>query len=169
MLWFGNTSKTKSSAWELFPFDRQRDTHELFAPCYKRDYFSETGIGFPGIYLPSEMGAILKKKDLILGEKRFFPFNAVEYEKEGLFFPFLKNINYSCSLPTISPSARNEVLGQEAIKKLNEEGLHPKFHQLDITDKCSLERLKNFLQTTYGGLDVLVNNAGILFKVKVSV
>lgn len=51
------------------------------------------------------------------------------------------------------------------MKKLNGEGLHPKFHQLDIIDKTSIERLKNFLQSTYGGLDVLVNNAGIAFKV----
>ena len=61
--------------------------------------------------------------------------------------------------------ARNEKLGQEAVKALNGEGLQPKFHQLDICDKASIDRLKNFLQTTYGGLDVLVNNAGIAFKV----
>ena len=62
-------------------------------------------------------------------------------------------------------SARNEKLGQEAVKALNGEGLQPKFHQLDICDTASIDKLKNFLQTTYGGLDVLVNNAGIAFKV----
>ena len=63
--------------------------------------------------------------------------------------------------------ARNEALGQEAVKKLNGEGLHPKFHQLDLTDKISIDRLKNFLQSKYGGLDILVNNAGMAFKVSI--
>ena len=63
---------------------------------------------------------------------------------------------------------RNEKLGQEAVKKLNEEGLHPKFHQLDICDKASIERFKNNMQTTYGGIDILVNNAGIAYKVNKS-
>ena len=61
--------------------------------------------------------------------------------------------------------ARNEALGQEAVKKLNGEGLNPKFHQLDLCDKASIDRLKNFMQSTYGGIDILVNNAGIAFKV----
>lgn len=60
-------------------------------------------------------------------------------------------------------TARKEALGQEAVKALNGEGLHPKFHQLDITDKNSIDKLRNFLQSTYGGLDVLVNNAAIAY------
>ena len=63
-------------------------------------------------------------------------------------------------------TGRNEKLGQEAVKKLNEEGLRPKFHQLDVCDKASIERFKNHLQTTYGGIDILVNNAAIAYKVK---
>ena len=62
-------------------------------------------------------------------------------------------------------SARNESLGQQAVKDLNWEGLHPNFHQLDITDKDSCEKLKTFLQFNFGGLDILVNNAGMCFKV----
>ena len=62
-------------------------------------------------------------------------------------------------------TARNEQLGQEAVKQLNAEGLQPKFHRLDLNDTNSIEKLKTFLQTTYGGLDILVNNAGMAFKV----
>lgn len=62
-------------------------------------------------------------------------------------------------------TARNEALGQEAVKGLNSEGLQPKFHQLDLTDKASIDRFKNYLQSKYGGLDVLVNNAGMAYKV----
>ncbi|XP_061163368.1 carbonyl reductase [NADPH] 1-like isoform X2 [Saccostrea echinata] len=61
-------------------------------------------------------------------------------------------------------TARNEELGQKAVKSLNDEGLSPKFHQLDITDQVSIERFRDFIKNTYGGLDVLVNNAGMAYK-----
>ncbi|XP_062618376.1 carbonyl reductase [NADPH] 1-like [Saccostrea cucullata] len=61
-------------------------------------------------------------------------------------------------------TARNEELGKQAVKILNSEGLSPKFHQLDITDQASIDRLRDFLKTTYGGLDGLVNNAGMAYK-----
>ncbi|KAL8606239.1 hypothetical protein ACOMHN_012871 [Nucella lapillus] len=62
-------------------------------------------------------------------------------------------------------SARSEERGQEAIKALEAEGLRPKFHQLDIDDAASIDRLGAFLADQYGGLDLLVNNAGIAYKV----
>jgi carbonyl reductase 1 len=39
-----------------------------------------------------------------------------------------------------------------------------RFHQLDICDKSSIQRLRDSLMKNHGGLDVLVNNAGIAFK-----
>ena len=45
-----------------------------------------------------------------------------------------------------------------------QEGIDVKFHQLDIDDKDSILKLHGFLKTNYGGLDVLINNAGIAFK-----
>ncbi|XP_072471117.1 carbonyl reductase [NADPH] 1-like [Notamacropus eugenii] len=62
-------------------------------------------------------------------------------------------------------TARNPTLGQEAVNKLKQEGLNPLFHQLDITDLQSIRTLREFLKQRYGGVDVLVNNAGIAFKV----
>lgn len=62
-------------------------------------------------------------------------------------------------------TARNETLGLQAVENLKKEGLDVIFHQLDITDLASIERLKSNLVQQYGGLDVLVNNAGIAFKV----
>ena len=53
----------------------------------------------------------------------------------------------------------------EAVKKLKEEGLNPEFHQLDITSGQSIETFRKYLQDKYGGLDILINNAGIAFKV----
>ena len=51
------------------------------------------------------------------------------------------------------------------MQALTAEGLNPKFHQLDIDDPASIDRLRDFLKEQYGGLDVLVNNAGIAYKV----
>ncbi|XP_074839531.1 carbonyl reductase [NADPH] 1-like [Carettochelys insculpta] len=62
-------------------------------------------------------------------------------------------------------TARDSGQGQAAVAKLQEEGLSPLFHQLDITDLQSIRTLRDFLKEKYGGLNVLVNNAGIAFKV----
>nr|XP_033806232.1 carbonyl reductase [NADPH] 1-like [Geotrypetes seraphini]XP_033806234.1 carbonyl reductase [NADPH] 1-like [Geotrypetes seraphini] len=61
-------------------------------------------------------------------------------------------------------TARDPKLGEAAVKELKGEGLTAFFHQLDITDLQSIRRLRDFLEQKYGGLDVLINNAGIAFK-----
>lgn len=55
--------------------------------------------------------------------------------------------------------------GEEAVTKLKEQGLSPRYHQLDITDQESVDRFKDYIKKTHGGLDLLVNNAAILFQV----
>nr|XP_038944715.1 carbonyl reductase [NADPH] 1-like isoform X2 [Rattus norvegicus] len=62
-------------------------------------------------------------------------------------------------------TARDESRGHEAVKQLQTEGLSPRFHQLDIDNPQSIRALRDFLLQEYGGLNVLVNNAGIAFKV----
>lgn len=61
-------------------------------------------------------------------------------------------------------TSRDECRGQAAVQKLMEEGLHPKYYNLDISDHDSIVRFRDFLVKTYGGLDVLVNNAAILYE-----
>jgi carbonyl reductase 1 len=61
-------------------------------------------------------------------------------------------------------TSRDAERGKEAVKKLEGEGLKPKYHQLDITSDESVTKLKEFLQQEYGGLDALVNNAAIAYK-----
>ncbi|XP_051006233.1 carbonyl reductase [NADPH] 1-like isoform X2 [Acomys russatus] len=60
-------------------------------------------------------------------------------------------------------TARDEARGRAAVQQLQAEGLSPRFHQLDINDLQSIRALRDFLRREYGGLDVLVNNAGIAF------
>jgi len=62
-------------------------------------------------------------------------------------------------------TARDVTRGLNAVSELEKQGLKPKFHQLDIGDNESIERFRDYLKNTYGGLDVLVNNAAILLKV----
>ncbi|KAI4886810.1 hypothetical protein NFI96_002944 [Prochilodus magdalenae] len=63
-------------------------------------------------------------------------------------------------------TARNEKLGLESLELVKSEGhKNVHFHQLDIRVQSSCLELKKFLEKNYGGLDVLVNNAGIAFKV----
>lgn len=58
-------------------------------------------------------------------------------------------------------TSRNESLGKAAVAQLETLGLHPKYHQLDIDDESSIIELRDHLKSSYGGLDVLVNNAAI--------
>jgi len=61
-------------------------------------------------------------------------------------------------------TSRDVNRGTSAVEELNKLGFHPKFHQLDIDDSNSVTQLRDFLKSTYGGLDVLVNNAAIAFS-----
>ncbi|XP_042357892.1 carbonyl reductase [NADPH] 1 [Plectropomus leopardus] len=61
-------------------------------------------------------------------------------------------------------TSRDVGRGEAAVKNLGEEGLKPLFHQLDINDVNSITAAAAFFKQKYGGVDVLVNNAGIAFK-----
>lgn len=65
--------------------------------------------------------------------------------------------------------ARNEELGAKAVRQLQEANpdaqTQIKFHQLDITNVESIRRLADYIRRTHGGLDILINNAAIAFKV----
>ncbi|XP_026733552.1 carbonyl reductase [NADPH] 1-like isoform X2 [Trichoplusia ni] len=54
--------------------------------------------------------------------------------------------------------------GKQAVADLEKEGLNPKYHQLDITKKQSVETFRDYIKSQYDGIDILVNNAAIAFK-----
>ncbi|ELU10252.1 hypothetical protein CAPTEDRAFT_223946 [Capitella teleta] len=60
-------------------------------------------------------------------------------------------------------TARDKGRGQAAVAALAQEGLKPKFHQLDVQSTDSVQRLTEYLHQQYDGVDVLVNNAGVAF------
>ncbi|XP_070696726.1 carbonyl reductase [NADPH] 1 [Pempheris klunzingeri] len=62
-------------------------------------------------------------------------------------------------------TARDVGRGQEAVNSLASDGLKAMFHQLDINDLNSITTAAAFFKDKYGGVDVLINNAGIAFKV----
>jgi len=59
-------------------------------------------------------------------------------------------------------TSRNDERGLAAVKLLESEGLKPKYHQLDIENAESVQRLYDDIMNAYGGVDVLVNNAGVM-------
>lgn len=61
-------------------------------------------------------------------------------------------------------TSRNKENGQKAVAQLEAEGLHPKFHQLDIASTDSIAAIKQHILQRYGGIDLLVNNAAIAFR-----
>ncbi|XP_009766268.1 uncharacterized protein LOC107820627 [Nicotiana tabacum] len=61
-------------------------------------------------------------------------------------------------------TSRETAVGEEAVKVLQEGGLNVSFHQLDIVDLASVQAFCDWIKETYGGLDILINNAGVNFN-----
>lgn len=57
---------------------------------------------------------------------------------------------------------RCEERGRLAVKQLEELGLRPVFHQLDVTSLDSLQTFADHISRNHTGIDIIVNNAGIL-------
>jgi NAD(P)-dependent dehydrogenase (short-subunit alcohol dehydrogenase family) len=62
-------------------------------------------------------------------------------------------------------TARKVENGQQAIDELKKLGLEPRFHRLDVQNMESIKEFAIYLRETHGGLDVLVNNAGVYLYV----
>ncbi|CAH0700945.1 unnamed protein product [Spodoptera exigua] len=58
-------------------------------------------------------------------------------------------------------TSRDDGRGKAAVAKLNALGLHPEYHQLDVTDRSSVAKFRDYVRDKYGGIDILINNAAI--------
>jgi NAD(P)-dependent dehydrogenase (short-subunit alcohol dehydrogenase family) len=65
-------------------------------------------------------------------------------------------------------TSRDKDRGNEAYHKLTytypEIKNHLHFHQLDIRDNHSIKKMKHYLEDKFGQLDVIYNNAGVLYR-----
>ncbi|XP_009596907.1 uncharacterized protein [Nicotiana tomentosiformis] len=65
---------------------------------------------------------------------------------------------------TVLLTSRETRVGEKAAKVMQEGGLNVVFHQLDIVDPASIQSLSDWIKEKYGGLDILINNAGVNFN-----
>jgi carbonyl reductase 1 len=61
-------------------------------------------------------------------------------------------------------ACRNEKLGKAAADELKASGCHVDSVKLDLDDAASIIQAREYVQTKYGRLDILVNNAAICFN-----
>ncbi|TAE58693.1 MAG: SDR family oxidoreductase [Nostocales cyanobacterium] len=59
-------------------------------------------------------------------------------------------------------TSRDQTKGEKATQILQNEGLKITFHPLDVTSDESCQKLAEFIETEFGRLDVLINNAAIM-------
>ena len=59
-------------------------------------------------------------------------------------------------------TARSDKAGQVAVHRLADEKLTVQFYPLDVTSEDSILALRDYIERTFGQLDVLINNAGIM-------
>jgi NAD(P)-dependent dehydrogenase (short-subunit alcohol dehydrogenase family) len=64
---------------------------------------------------------------------------------------------------TVVLTSRDTVKGEIATKQLKDKGLDVVFHRLDVSAKKDIEYAFDRINQQYGQLDVLVNNAAILY------
>lgn len=65
-------------------------------------------------------------------------------------------------------TCRNEIDGRRAVAKLDS-GDKIEFRKLDVTDTEEIEGLRDWIDNTYGRLDIMINNAGVYLDEGVSV
>lgn len=62
---------------------------------------------------------------------------------------------------TVFVGARSETLGNAAVSRLTDEGLHAVLVPIDVADQESIQAAEKLIRERFGRLDILINNAGI--------
>lgn len=80
---------------------------------------------------------------------------------QGIGFELAKKIAQDHRDSHVLMGCRNEARGVEAAATLQKQGLSVEPLQLDVTEDTSIFKASKYVESTFGRLDVLVNNAGI--------
>jgi NAD(P)-dependent dehydrogenase (short-subunit alcohol dehydrogenase family) len=62
---------------------------------------------------------------------------------------------------TVVMTARNMQAGRPLVNELRKQWKHVWFHQLDVDDEKSIQDVCQYIDISFGKLDILINNAGI--------
>ena len=81
----------------------------------------------------------------------------------GIGFEVCRQLARSSDDMTVLLTTRNSAKGDEAVKQLKGKGLNVDFYRLDVSDKDDVKRIYQDVVNQFGRLDVLVNNAAILY------
>jgi NAD(P)-dependent dehydrogenase (short-subunit alcohol dehydrogenase family) len=60
-------------------------------------------------------------------------------------------------------TARDRIKGENAAKELTDQGLDVIFYKLDVSNKEDVANIYNAIEKTFSRLDILVNNAAVLY------
>ncbi|KHN85052.1 Carbonyl reductase [NADPH] 3 [Toxocara canis] len=98
-----------------------------------------------------------------------FKSTSVTGANKGIGYGIVKGLAEKVSGGIVYLTARNETLGKQSLGKVISElgekrNSEIRYHQLDITDRNSIQTFAEYLKKEHGGFDVLVNNAGFAFK-----
>jgi len=79
---------------------------------------------------------------------------------QGLGFALVEGLcNKLGPEATVYLTARDRGRGEEAVRRLNERGLFPEFHLLDVTEDAGVAALAETVRTRHGGVDIVISNA----------
>jgi NAD(P)-dependent dehydrogenase (short-subunit alcohol dehydrogenase family) len=62
---------------------------------------------------------------------------------------------------TVIMTARNMQSGRPVVNELRKQWKHVWYHQLDVNDESSIQDICQYVDSSYGKLDILINNAGV--------
>ncbi|KAI5651570.1 short chain dehydrogenase domain-containing protein [Phthorimaea operculella] len=80
---------------------------------------------------------------------------------KGIGFAIVKEL-LRRGVDTVYLTSRDVMKGKEAVEKLKKLGHNPEYHQLEVTDVDSVKEFAGHLKQKHGGLDILINNAGVV-------
>ncbi|CAG4934742.1 unnamed protein product [Colias eurytheme] len=80
---------------------------------------------------------------------------------KGIGFAIVKELCRR-GVKTVYLTARDVKRGTDAVNSLKNEGFNPIFHQLEVTDKKSVQAFADHIKKNHNGIDILINNAAVI-------